>query len=62
MARRRAASGLESSADLARKVAVLERELALQRDALEKLKDMGKPAAGNQLSDRNRPRNHEAAR
>jgi hypothetical protein len=62
MARRRVALGLESSADLARKVAVLERELAVQRDALEKLKEMGKPASGSQLSDKNRPRNHEAAR
>ena len=62
MARRRAAAGLESSADLARKVAVLERELALQRDALQKLKEMGKPATAGQLSDKNRPRNHEAAR
>ena len=62
MARRRTAAGLESSADLARKIAVLERELAVQRDALEKLKEMGKRAGDSQLSDKNRTRNHEAAR
>jgi hypothetical protein len=62
MARRRMASGLESSAELARKIAVLERELAVQRDALEKLKQMAKPAAGDQPTDKNRTRNYEAAR
>lgn len=41
MARRRAAAGMESLEDLARKVTVLERELRVQRLALEKLKQMG---------------------
>jgi len=41
MARRPAAAGLESLEDLARKVEILERELAVQRQALEKLKQMG---------------------
>ena len=62
MARRRVAAGMDSLEDLARKAAVLERELALQRRALEKLKELGKPASPSQLSDRNRTRNHEAAR
>ena len=62
MARRRVAAGMDSLEDLARKAAVLERELALQRHALDKLKEMGKPASDSQLSDKNRTRNHEAAR
>jgi hypothetical protein len=41
--------GVESSQDLARKLEVLERELAVQRAAMEKLKEMAtakaKPAA-----------------
>ena len=41
MARRRAAAGMDSFEDLARKIAVLERELAVQRRALDKLKEMG---------------------
>lgn len=45
MARRRAAAGgFDSLEDLARKVAILERELAVQQQALAKLKAMG-PAA-----------------
>jgi hypothetical protein len=32
--------GVESSQDLARKLEVLERELAIQRTAMEKLKEM----------------------
>ena len=39
--RRRTAAGLESLQDLARKTEILERELALQREALEKLRQMG---------------------
>jgi hypothetical protein len=39
--RRRTAAGIESLEDLARKSAILEEELALQRQALEKLKQMG---------------------
>jgi hypothetical protein len=41
MARRPAAAGLESLEDLDRKVAILEQELAVQRGALEKLRQMG---------------------
>jgi hypothetical protein len=47
--RRRMVQGVESSQDLARKLEVLERELAVQRAAMEKLKEMAtakaKPAA-----------------
>jgi hypothetical protein len=38
--RRRLAAGLESLHDLARKAEILERELAVQREALEKLRQM----------------------
>ena len=41
MTRRPKPAGLESSADLARKVEILEREMASQREALERLKQMG---------------------
>jgi hypothetical protein len=39
--RRRTAAGIESLEDLARKSEILERELAVQRQALEKLRQMG---------------------
>ena len=39
--RRRTGTGMESFEDLARKLQVLERELAVQRQALERLKQMG---------------------
>lgn len=39
--RRRMVQGVESSQDLARKLEVLERELAVQRIAMEKLKELG---------------------
>lgn len=39
--RRRMVQGVESSQDLARKLEVLERELAVQRAAMEKLKQLG---------------------
>ena len=39
--RRRMVQGVESSQDLARKLEVLERELEIQRAAMEKLKEMG---------------------
>jgi hypothetical protein len=42
MARRPKPVGLESAADLARKVEILEREMATQRAALERLKQMGR--------------------
>ena len=39
--RRRMVQGVESSQDLARKLEVLERELAVQKAAMEKLKLLG---------------------
>ena len=39
--RRRVVQGVESPQDMARKLEVLERELALQRAAMEKLKELG---------------------
>ncbi len=42
--RRRSAAGMDSVQELARKVAILEREMALQQQALERLKQMGAPA------------------
>lgn len=39
--RRRTAVGSDSLEELARKAEILERELALQREALDKLKEMG---------------------
>jgi hypothetical protein len=41
MTRRRTAPGVDSLDGLAEKVKVLEREMALQRKALERLKEMG---------------------
>ena len=41
--RRRTAAGLESLEELARKAAILERELAQQRHALDRLKQLGAP-------------------
>jgi len=43
MPRRAKAVGLDSSTDLARKVEILEREMATQREALERLKQMAAP-------------------
>ena len=42
--RRRMVQGVESSQDLARKVEILERELEVQRAAMEKLKLLGAAA------------------
>ena len=39
--RRRTAVGSDSLEELARKAKILERELAVQREALDKLKEMG---------------------
>ena len=39
--RRRVVQGVESPQDMARKIEVLERELALQRAAMDKLKELG---------------------
>lgn len=41
MARRPRTVGTESALDLARKAEILEREMAVQRDAIERLKQMG---------------------
>jgi hypothetical protein len=41
MPRRPRTVGIESSLDLARKAEILEREMATQREALERLKEMG---------------------
>jgi hypothetical protein len=43
MARRPRFGGVDPFADLAKKVAILEREMALQHVALERLKAMGTP-------------------
>jgi hypothetical protein len=53
--RRRGVQGVESSQDLARKLEVLERELAVQRAAMEKLKELSTspkktPAAGRKTA------------
>jgi hypothetical protein len=53
--RRRVVQGVESSQDLARKLEVLERELAVQRTAMEKLKELGPskkatPASGRKTA------------
>ena len=42
MGRRPKPVGFESSADLARKVEILEREMAAQRAALDRLKELGR--------------------
>lgn len=41
MARRRATEPVDPFADLAKKIEILEREMAVQRAALDKLKEMG---------------------
>jgi hypothetical protein len=41
MPRRPRTVGIESALDLARKAEILEREMATQREALERLKEMG---------------------
>lgn len=54
MARRPRTVGTESALDLARKAEILEREMAVQRDALERLKQMGTsrhPDAAEQVFD-----------
>ena len=45
MARRRKTA--DPFADLAKKIEILEREMATQREALVKLKEMGAPAGGH---------------
>lgn len=50
--RRRMVQGVESSQDLARKLEVLERELEVQRAAMEKLKLLGTPAKATPASAR----------
>ena len=39
--RRRTAPGMDSFADLAQKLKILEREMAVQRKAMERLKELG---------------------
>ena len=51
MARRERAAGLDSSEDLARKVEILEREMATQRTALERLKQLSAPRGVNRDAD-----------
>jgi len=41
--RRRTTQGVESQQELASKLEILERELAVQRTAIEKLKELGAP-------------------
>ena len=48
MTRRRTAPGMDSLNGLAEKVKVLEREMALQRKAMDRLKEMG---SGHRLSE-----------
>ena len=48
--RRRMVQGVESSQELARKLEVLERELAVQRTAMEKLKLLGPPEKAAMLT------------
>jgi len=43
MARRQRAAAADPFADLAKKMEILEREMAVQRIALERLKQMGSP-------------------
>ena len=50
--RRRMVQGVESSQELARKLEVLERELAVQRAAMEKLKLLGPPEKAAMLPGR----------
>ena len=50
--RRRMVLGVESSQDLARKLEVLERELAVQRAAMEQLKLLGPSATAAPVSAR----------
>ena len=45
MARRRGPAGADPFADLARKVEILEQEMAIQRAALDRLKEIAPPEA-----------------
>ena len=51
MARRPRKAGVDPFADLEKKVAILEREMAVQRIALEKLKDMGPARIAREASE-----------
>jgi hypothetical protein len=46
MARRPKPAGVDPFADLAKKIEILEREMATQRTALERLKSLGAPQHG----------------
>ena len=45
MPRRRKPAGLECLVELARKAAILEREMSIQRDAIERLRERAAPPA-----------------
>lgn len=51
MPRRAKAPGVESTAELARKVEILERELALQQVAIDRLKQMAARAADRECEE-----------
>jgi hypothetical protein len=53
MPRRRKLAGLECLVELARKAAILEREMSVQREAIERLKERAAPDANT--SDRTTP-------
>jgi hypothetical protein len=55
MARRPKTVGIESSIELARKTEILERELATQRDALERLKQMASSRQPETTPEQTRP-------
>lgn len=44
MARRSRSAASDPLADLATKLAILEREMQVQRDAMERLKELGRPS------------------
>lgn len=55
MPRRARAPGVESNAELMRKLEILERELAVQQDAIERLKQLATPAADREPVEDARP-------
>lgn len=61
MARRSRAFGIESSAELARKFAVLEQELAVQRAAIQRLTDGSVKADAGAPADADRSPVHAGA-
>lgn len=57
MARRRGPAGADPFADLAKKAEILEQELAVQRAALDRLKEMASPDSRQDSLDRPLQRN-----